>query len=378
MLVLDLRWLLLTALFFLVVLPLTTIWLYQWQDRKQRRILPSNQTLIQIFDQAPFGYLALQDSGHYRFANQYACRLLRLENQAGRLPADDWAQILLEDRDEARVAHDAAGRYRQIALPVNRFVQWWVFPAQTIDIIFILDITSHRQVIEQAQLLLGGLSHELRTPIATILTHLEVLSVPNLTKEAEEQSVQLLKQEASRMSKMVNQMLMLGRLELEDVFEHHSLDLVSLVEETIAQIASIAKRKNLAVLFEADAPLPVLFGDESRLKQVFLNLLDNAIKYCEADDSIMVTLRRNTKGVICSVADTGPGIPHEHLPYITRHFYRAAPQKIEGSGLGLAIVSEILRQHDSRLEINSIVNGKNSGTRFCFTLPAVSTQEKQL
>ena len=303
-------------------------------------------------------------------------RLLGLDEQSGRLPADDWARAIIEDRDAARGGHHRCGRYRQVSLPFNRFAQWWIFPAQAIDVVFVFDITSQRQVRQRSQLLLGGLSHELRTPIATILTHLEVLGVPNLAQEVQDQSIQLLKQEARRMSKMVNQMLMLGRLELEDSFEHRSLDLVPLVEEAIALAASMANQKDFVISFEADTPLPVVSGDEGRLKQVFLNLLDNAIKYGDADNRISISLRRGTKGVICTVTDTGPGIPDEHLPHITRHFYRAASQEIEGSGLGLAIVSEILRQHDSRLEVDSTVNSKDSGTRFYFTLPSTSIKEQ--
>ncbi|MGQ9715549.1 MAG: sensor histidine kinase, partial [Anaerolineae bacterium] len=86
-------------------------------------------------------------------------------------------------------------------------------------------------------------------------------------------------------------------------------------------------------------------GDADRLKQVFLNLLDNACRYSRSGDRITVALCRVPEGIACEVADTGPGIPSAHLPYVTEPFYRGDVEEISGSGLGLAIVAEILRQH---------------------------------
>ncbi len=111
-------------------------------------------------------------------------------------------------------------------------------------------------------------------------------------------------------------------------------------------------------------------GAADRLHQVFLNLLENALLYCRPGDRVTISLRRTPKGVECVVCDTGPGIPAEHLPHITRPFYRAAPQAVPGSGLGLAIVEEVLRRHGSRLEIESRTEGPERGTQVRFVLPA--------
>ncbi|MEM7347208.1 MAG: ATP-binding protein, partial [Chloroflexota bacterium] len=291
------------------------------------------------------------------------------------LPTEEWTQVLLDDCETARQALEQTGLYRQITLPNNRFAQWWVFPAETLEVVFILDTTSQRQASQQARLLLGGLSHELRTPIGTMLTHIEVLSVPNLAEAVEAQSIQLLKQEAGRMSKLVNQLLMLGRIELEDSAEHRPLDVVPLVNHVIAQTEAMAQSKALLVAVEADTPLPPISGDEDRLKQVFLNLLDNAIKYCQAGDRITISLQRDSQGVLCAVTDSGPGIAAEHIPHLTRHFYRATAQAVEGSGLGLAIVNEILRQHNTHLDISSPILDDKTGSRFSFILPAIPANE---
>ncbi len=115
------------------------------------------------------------------------------------------------------------------------------------------------------------------------------------------------------------------------------------------------------------AVAPVL-GNADKLKQVFVNLLDNAIKYCAADDTISLTLTAQEKGVLCMVRDTGPGIAAAHLPHLTDQFFRVR-RDVSGSGLGLAIVHEIVRQHHGLLKIDSVSEGDESGTTFSFVLP---------
>jgi len=87
-------------------------------------------------------------------------------------------------------------------------------------------------------------------------------------------------------------------------------------------------------------------------------------------DRVVVSLQRGEQGIECAVCDSGPGIPAEHLPHVTRRFYRVSPREGEGSGLGLAVVEEILRRHQSRLEIESRAEGPETGTCAHFVLPA--------
>jgi len=221
----------------------------------------------------------------------------------------------------------------------------------------------------------ANVSHELRTPLATILTHLEVLLLPDISKEIGRQSLRLLKAEAQRMARLVNDMLELGRLETTVELERRPVDLLTVVEEAMAQIAPQAEEREIAISLEADAPLPLILGNADRLKQVFLNLLDNAVRYSRPGDRVVVSLRRVREGIACTVSDTGPGIPAEHLPYVTRRFYRAVPEGEGGSGLGLALVKEILRLHQSKLSIESQTEGEETGTCVRFVLPALREEE---
>lgn len=230
-----------------------------------------------------------------------------------------------------------------------------------------------RWPLQAARFLISDLSHELRTPLATLLTHLEVLRLPQIPEETRRQSIHLMQVEARRMARLVHDLLELGRLETSAAIERRPVDLLATVEEAIAQVAPQARARQIALSLQADTPLPLVVGDADRLKQVFLNLLDNAVKYSRPGDRVVVSLQQDPArdGIACAVCDNGPGIPAEHLPYITHRFYRVASQDVEGSGLGLAVVEEILRRHQSRLEIESRSEGAETGTCARFILPSL-------
>ncbi len=369
MLIFDLRWLLFTLLAGLMA----ALWAAHRLGRRQGARLPlPGWAAAARLEEAPFGLLLLDRARACRYANAYARSLLGLP-QTGRLPQAPWVQALAEDLAALRGEGSSAGRYRSITLPgaastAELAILWWATALGPVDALFLLDVTAQRQAEQAARTLLNDLSHELRTPLATLLTHLEVLSLPNINQETSQRSIALLKAEARRMARMVQQMLELGRLETTGELVLHPVDLLPIAEQAVAQLAPQAAARQVALTIEADTPLPPCRGDEDRLRQVFLNLLDNAIKYVRPGDRVVVALARGEGGVRCAVRDSGPGIPAAHIPHLTRRFYRAAPQEVEGSGLGLALVEEILRRHGSHLEITSRTEGEETGTEAGFVL----------
>jgi signal transduction histidine kinase len=366
---LDLRWLLFGILLMLIAAAL----LGGWLDRRRREQLDTLGAQA-AFEQVPFGWLVLDGARKYRYANPYARRLLGLTSRAGALPETDWVSLLEEDRAAAQ-GSTAAGRYRSVTLAPDKIARWWVTSQNDLDVAFLLDVTAQKQAEQASQYLLSGLSHELRTPLGTILTHLEILLLPDVSEEIRQQSLRLLKVEAKRMARLVQLMLELGRLETSAELERRPVDLLASAEQAIAQLSPQAGERNIALSLQADAPLPLVVGDVGRLIQVLLNLLDNVIKHCRPGDQAIVSLEQVETGVACVVCDTGPGIPAEHLPHVSRRFYRAAPQEIEGSGLGLALVEEILRRHESHLEIESRTEGDEAGTCVRFVLPILPEKE---
>lgn len=372
MLILDLRWLIFGFLLLLIVVVAVAIWL----DRRLRRgSFLSVREMLPVLERAPFGWLVLDKELNCLYANPHARHLLGLASLAGPLPDEEWVYLLDDDRATARRG-DTAGCYRTIFLPSKQIVRWWVVPRDDWAVVFLLDVTAQQRAEQAARSLLSDLSHELRTPIATILTHLEVLSLPNISEELSQQSLRILKKESRRMARLVNDMLEFGRLETSTKMESRPVDLLALVEEAMAQVIPQAEERQMVLSLEADTPLPLVVGDPDRLRQVFLNLLDNAVKFSRPGDRVIVSLRRGKQAIECAVCDSGPGIPAEHLPHVTRRFYRVSPEKTEGSGLGLALVEEILRRHQSHLEIESRTEGEETGTCARFILPLMEADEE--
>ncbi len=225
---------------------------------------------------------------------------------------------------------------------------------------------------QRTRFLLNDLAHELRTPLATLLTHLEVVRLPNISAEQRQQSIQLMQVEGKRMARLLHDMLELGRLETAADIAHRPLDLRALLDTVIAEMTPQADAQQMTLTLETDSSLPLVVGDVDRLKQVFLNLLDNAIKYSRAGDRVVVAAHAidERRAIACAACDNGPGIPPEHLPHVARKFYRVAPETSEGSGLGLAVVAEALRRHQSELQIESRSDGDETGTCVRFVLPS--------
>jgi signal transduction histidine kinase len=344
---------------------------------------PDGEQVWAMLEQAPAGLLLLDGLGTYRYANLQARQLLGLARRVGLLPEEPWVSHLAEDRQAARQNAVGGSRYRSLMLAPDRSVRWWITPWEDLaaspghdrDLVILLDATAQQRAEQAAGRLLSDLSHELRTPLATILTHLEVLLLPDLSTEIGQQSLYLLKAEGRRMARLVNDMLELGRLETSAEIERRPVDLLGMVEQIVAQMAPQAQERGMKLALEAATPLPLVIGDEYRLRQVFLNLVDNGIKHCRPGDRVVVSLRQEPAGLACSVCDDGPGIPAQHLPHVTQRFYRGTPQGEGGSGLGLSLVAEILRRHGSRLEIDSRAVGDETGTNVRFLLPVLPGEE---
>jgi two-component system phosphate regulon sensor histidine kinase PhoR len=370
----DFRLLASGLLILVAVTAVATVALERWRRRHQAA-LHGLQEVRQVLEQAPVGLLALGDSRTYRYANPHAVRLLGLPAPAGPFPDAEWVSLLEADREATRAAGEAAGRYRTVSLHSGETVGWWVALSDDGHVVFVQDVTAQQRAEQAAGYLLSALSHELRTPIATILTHLEILQLPDISTETGQQSLRLLKTETQRMSRLVHRMLELGRLETSAEIDLGPIALLGVVEQAVAQMAPKAEERQIALSLQTDTPLPLVLGNADYLLQVFLNLLDNGCKYSRPGDRVEVSLRRQREGVACAVCDTGPGIPAEHLPHVTRRFYRVDRRGTEGSGLGLTLVKEILRRHRSHLAIESRAEGKETGTCVRFVLPTSEEAE---
>lgn len=215
-----------------------------------------------------------------------------------------------------------------------------------------------------------NVSHELKTPLTVIQGHAAKLGDDRAGWQA---SVTIIAEEAKRLTQLVDNLLTLARLEAPAfALERVTTNLAGLLEEVILQVSDLAETRQLALNLNVAPGLPRLMVDRARLKQVLLNLLDNALKYTPAGGTITVTATATASQVRVAVADTGEGIPAEDLPYIFEKLYRVRRPKgrpVEGSGLGLTIAQQIVRAHGGELTVTSAVG---SGTTFTFQLPVTA------
>ncbi|QBD80948.1 HAMP domain-containing protein [Ktedonosporobacter rubrisoli] len=240
------------------------------------------------------------------------------------------------------------------------------FLAMTLnDMIERLDAAFKRQ-----QRFVSDASHELRTPVAAIRSKTDVALLQDLSPREYVGVLQGINTEAERLSRLINDLLVLARAdEGRTLLAQEPVQLDFLVKTVAANAEELAQERGITV--EVQTPQPVtICGDEARLIQVVMNLLDNALIYTQAGGHVTLKVEQDEAAARIIVSDTGQGIAPEHLPYIFERFYRADPahQHHEGgsSGLGLAIVDWVVRAHNGSVSVKS---QPGLGSTFIVNLP---------
>ncbi|HSM58651.1 MAG TPA: ATP-binding protein [Candidatus Sulfomarinibacteraceae bacterium] len=214
------------------------------------------------------------------------------------------------------------------------------------------------------QRFLADVSHELRTPLTTIRGNVDLMRRMGVADASFLDDIQA---ELERMTRLVNDLLLLARADVGSLpIEHRLVELDTVVLDVYRQLSKL-NRPVRVVLEEVDQV--AVMGDEDRLKQLILNLADNAIKYTSPGGVVSLRLCKTVSQAQLSISDTGIGIPEEDLPYIFDRFYRVDKARTRahgGSGLGLSIAKWIVEVHDGEIEVESEV-GK--GTTFHIYLP---------
>lgn len=368
MLVLELKFILALGLLLALAAALLALSL----DRRLRHsplahLAANERDLIRRAENAPFGLFLLDETRQCLYCNAIARQILSLTT--GPLPHTPWCEALVEDLALARQPAAGQAPYRIMALPASATISWWVCPLGRLDLVILSDLSQQRRLETTTQTFLNELSHELRTPLTAILAHLEILRMADIPEAARQQSLNTVHTETVRIVRLVQDLLSLSRLELATALRRKPVNLILIAEAALTELFPAFDAKQLDLSLQTDTSLPPVLGDAERLKQVFLNILDNAAKFCRLGDKVTVALRRHADGVQVIISDTGPGIPAEHLPYVTQRLYQVDTNS-PGSGLGLALVDEILRRHHSQLTIRSETTEGCSGTELEFVLPS--------
>jgi heavy metal sensor kinase len=212
-------------------------------------------------------------------------------------------------------------------------------------------------------------SHELRTPLAIIRGDIETLLMhENLSEQVRERLESLL-EEVERLSGIVKGLLALTRLDAEGAQRTTArFDFVEVISTTVELVRPLAEDKDIELSF-TNGPAAEIAGDVGRIKQVIVNLLDNAIKYTPSGGKIDVTVKAVARQAVLTVTDTGAGVPAESLPRIFERFYRAdtaRSREVDGAGLGLSIVWSICTAHGGAVRAENLPVG---GCRFTVEIP---------
>ena len=240
------------------------------------------------------------------------------------------------------------------------------------------DVTHLEQASQMRRDFVANVSHELRTPLTALMGFIETLQGPARDDEAaRDRFLQIMMDEANRMNRLVGDLLSLNRVENEErVRPKNKLELTELLQSTLTSLRPLAEDANVTLSLNAPQDPVSLIGDSDQLRQVFTNLVENAIKYGSSGGIVDVVLTLSERDAAVrgpaarvQIIDQGPGIDVVHLPRLTERFYRAdshRSRQLGGTGLGLAIVKHIVNRHRGRLRVESELG---QGATFTVILP---------
>lgn len=216
---------------------------------------------------------------------------------------------------------------------------------------------------------ISSVSHELRTPLTAIKGWAETLVVDGgENPDTMKKGVGVIVNETERLQQMVEELLDFSRMQNGHfTLQNSNMDILAELGDAVLMYSDKARREQIKIIYDEPEMLPVVFGDKNRIRQVFINVIDNALKYSNSGDTVTIKADVKDGRIRVSVKDTGCGIKESDLAKVKTKFYKANHTR-RGSGIGLAVADEIIAMHGGKLEIYSPGEGK--GTKVTITLPA--------
>lgn len=215
---------------------------------------------------------------------------------------------------------------------------------------------------------ISNVSHELRTPLTVAKGSIDLVLDSELN-EKQKEILSMGKTSLLRLNRLISDLIEIAKMEEHPVLRLENVALDSMIRQCIYEVKPIAEQDNISIKVQLQENLPALRADREKLQQVFFNLLSNAIKFNKRNGKIIVEASQNDGVMEVSIADTGIGIPREHLDKIFDRFYQvdgSTTRKYVGTGLGLAIVKKAVEMHGGKIWAESELD---NGSKFTFTLP---------
>ena len=246
-------------------------------------------------------------------------------------------------------------------VPQTMFFDIKLFKLNNNNILFsFTDITRIQKLENVRSDFVGNVSHELKTPLSTIMNIIELFhDQKRISSKEQKKFLDILKKESVKMKLIIEDLLQLTKIETESNKRIiTTVNLNEIIKDSINSINTTAKKNRIKIKFK-ETKLANIKGDKNQLHQMFVNILDNAIKYSKKGSFVVVELSNIENKYLLSFKDEGKGIPNVLISRITERFYRVPSNKIdniEGTGLGLAIVKHIALRHEAELKITSKIN----------------------
>jgi len=365
----------------------------------------SINTLLKMMDNIKNGAIIIDDNCNIKHTNKTAKKLL------GKNYHNQGILEFLGDKEvNSNIKKVFSGKipepttYR-IDKPVIQHIRVLISPFEpdikisqkNLALIILNDITEYIFMQSQRTDFLANASHELKTPVASLLGYIETLEGhAKHDEKAREKFLGIMHIQAERMQHLINDLLILLKIEqIEHIIPQESVDLSHAVETAVEALNPLAIKKNISINLSSNGP-KIVKANSDELVQVVLNLVDNALKISEQNTQINISITRDEKNnsfagtgikglnkrviietsepninfYCLKIKDNGPGFAKDHIPRIGERFYRITGDlgsKEKGTGLGLAIVKHIIMRHRGGLEL---ITAEGVGSEFCISLPA--------
>ncbi len=346
--------------------------------RRIQEISREREKLEVIFSTMSEGIILLDEAGRVLTANRAALQMLGVEDLEHLLTDESVLAGVLDGlRSEQSHFEQELSMDDRTLLLHGSMVRSETEDSPRRWMIVLADVTRLKRLEEVRRRFVANVSHELKTPITVIKGYVETLMSGTVKEpKAVEKFLHSIDRQVDRMASIVEDLLILARIEQEEQEGHVesiSWDICETVRLVLDDMASMARDKRITLRFDCDDSV-ILNANHTLMRVAIYNLLSNAIKYSPADTVVEVRVEAGSRDVSISVRDEGPGIPKEHLPHLFERFYRvdkSRSRKLGGTGLGLSIVKHIVTLHRGEVTVES---EEGKGSIFTLIIPNTGTE----
>ena len=336
--------------------------------KRQVQTLTDEKIKLQsIFMNIKEGIVVTDSSMRIAQTNMEARKIFSLADQeANFAQAVDVPQLknAMEEAIAGRTVHstfDLKGRWYQFIASPN------FYAGDKGAILIVLDITQQIENERSRRQFTDNVTHELKTPLTSILGYSQLITNDIARQEDVKKFVSIIEQNAENLMEMINDIMKISNLESMDGFSREYLQLDEIVNHIAMQEKTTAHTRNVTITSQVEKIS--IMADENQMYQLVSNLVSNAVKYNKENGQVNINLYREENSAVLTVADTGIGIPQQHLDKIFERFYvvdKSRNKNISSTGLGLSIVKHIVKAHNGTVSVNST---QGQGTEFIVKLP---------